>query len=219
MAKKQKKRSNAWYWFYEEFFGRTEYEMWHDGIRPEVVKDLKGEEKAEAEELLLKEAKNGAQWAATALGIMKSKKAVPILKELLEECPHILRIRMADALEQIEENGEYLPILIEELSIAPTPYDRLEAAMNLRKYPTVDVIKALYKGLEDEDYLVRYHSAESLLSIHGLEPDISENEEIFPYICANKEENAHLSREEQSAQAIKLLKQELKQKKFKPYLS
>lgn len=217
MAKKQKERSTAWFWFYQEFFGRTEYEMWHDGIRPEVVKDLEGEEKEEAEELLLEEAKKGAQWAATALGIMKSKKAVPLLKELLENSPHILQIRIADALEQIEQKGSYLPILIKELSNSPSPYDRLEAAMDLRKYPRAEVIDALYQGMEDEDYLVRYHSAESLLAIHGLNPDISTHDMIFSYLCAKADKNERLSESEQFKESIRLLKNLVKGKKYTPY--
>ncbi len=182
-----KDRSRAWNRFYYEFFERSAYEQWHDGINPNVVLELKGEERAEAEDLLIKDVKKGGMWPTKALGLLKSKKALQVLKDELKKYAfHVLRIRLAEAIEEIEESGDYVSVIIDELLNDPSEYTRLEAAMVLRKFPRQDVIDALYKGVMDKDYLVRNHASESLLKIHSLNPSISEYKEIFQCICFDK---------------------------------
>ena len=188
MPKSKKKRSSEWGNFYYEFFGRSAYEQWHDGIDPNVVLALKGEEREEAEKMLIQSAKEGGMWPTKGLAVMKSKKALPVLKNRLAKLNYgVERIRVAEAIVIIEENAENVAIILDELDNNPSPYDRLEAAMVLRKFPRQDVVDALYKAVMDPDYLVRNHASESLLAIHGLPADIASYDEIFIYICYDED--------------------------------
>jgi HEAT repeat protein len=159
-------------------------------------------------------------WPTKGLAAMKSKKAIPVLKEMFNKSPLILQIRIADALETIEGKGEQIPFLIECLHGKGSVYDRLEVAITLRKYPTEQTIDALYKGILDEDYLIRYHCAESLLFIHDIKTGISSLPEIFHFICSewnsdSKEEDIkEKDPKKMHKMALKKLKKLLKNKKI-----
>ncbi len=61
--------------------------------------------------------------------------------------------------------------------------DRLDAAIGLGHLtPTVELIAALMQGMQDPEYLVRYHCANSLLRYGGATGDISQETEWFPLI-------------------------------------
>lgn len=184
----------------EEFFNKSIYYQIHNGVGylPEVILDLDDKEKAEAEDLLIESVKKGDMWPTKGLACLKSKKALPILKEKIKNSPPVLRIRIAAAIEDIEGSGEYIPVLISEFLSARTS-DRVEAAMVLGNYPTQEVIDALFKGIMDPNYLIRNHSADSLLKIHGFKPYISEYKKIFECIMSS-------STKELNAKAVELLK-------------
>ena len=216
-AKKEKKRSHEWGRFMYQFFDRTPYMMWHDGVDANVVLELKDEELKEAEDLLIESAREDGMWPTRGLAVLKSKKSISMLKEKLSMNPSsIIKIRVAYALEKIEGTGEHVNLLIEELLSAPFWGDRIEAAMLLKEFPSETVRDALYKGMMDPDYLVRNHSGDSLLGIHGLEPEICEHQEIFKNLCADKKELKNAP--ELHAKAVELLKEKLKDKKLKKYL-
>lgn len=56
--------------------------------------------------------------------------------------------------------------------------------MHLREFNTPEVLEALFQAVKDPDYLVRYHACDSLLYIHGFEPDIANYDEIFVNIIS-----------------------------------
>jgi len=212
------KKSPNWEIFMNEFFERNSYMQWHDGIDPSVLLQLSKEELAEAEDLLIESVKNGGMWPTVGLATIKSKKAIPVFKEKLKTSKGVLKIRIADALENIEGAGDYIPILIEELRENPSPYDRLKAAMNLGDYSTNIVIEALYDALLDSDYLVRYHSANSLLKIHNMRPDnISKYEKIFQNLIESEEKFQGRDPDEKYTLAANQMKDLLKNKTKKSY--
>lgn len=86
-----KDRSYAWKNFYNEFFERTPYEQWHDGINANVVLDLQGPERDEAEDLLIKSVEQGEMWPTKGLAKLKSRKALPVLKENYRTPPVYLK--------------------------------------------------------------------------------------------------------------------------------
>jgi hypothetical protein len=61
---------------------------------------------------------------------------------------------------------------------------RFHAAIGLADFtPTAELIEALGRGVRDEEYLVRYHSANTLLRYAGRkEPDISVDKVLFDKI-------------------------------------
>ncbi len=175
--------SRQWEYFMENFFGDP-YMMWHDGIDPQSVCLLEGAERDQAESMLIESMESGSHYAVMGLRELKSQRAIPIMKQLLEKAGSDLKIQIAVALNVIEDTDEYTPHLIQVLQHNRSPYVRLNAAFVLRMFPTHDTIQALFESVStDPDYLVRNHASESLLHIHGLKPHISEHREIFRLIC------------------------------------
>jgi hypothetical protein len=167
----------------ENFFGDP-YMIWHDGIDSQSVCLLEGAERDQAESMLIESMESGSYHAAMGLRELRSEKAIPVMKRLLEKVGSDLRIQIAVALNVIEDTDEYTPHLIEVLQHNGSPYVRLNAAIELRRFPTDDAIKALFESVStDPDYLVRNHASESLLHIHGFKPILSEHKEIFRLIC------------------------------------
>ena len=184
----------------ENFFGDP-YMMWHDGIDAHSVCLLEGAERDQAESMLIESMKSGSHYAAMGLRELKSEKAIPVMKQLLEKVDSDLKIQIAVALNVIEDTDEYTPHLIQVLRYNPSPYVRLNAAMVLRRFPTDDTIQALFDSMSnDPDYLVRNHASESLLHIHGFKPAISEHREIFGLICVEFDPKDEVSYHEASKQ-------------------
>ena len=176
--------SRQWDYFMANFFGDP-YMMWHDGIDPAAACILEGAERDQAEAMLINSMEEGSHYAAMGLRELRSEKAVPLMKKMLEKVSADLLIEIAIALNVIENTTEHNHYIITVLLEYPSPYVRLNAAQKLRNFPTPEVIAALYDAVSDQDYLVRNHASESLLAIHGLEPMISSQKEIFSLICTD----------------------------------
>jgi HEAT repeat protein len=175
--------SRQWDYFIENFFGDP-YMMWHDGIDPHSVCLLEGAERDQAESMLIESMESGSHYAAKGLRELKSERAIPIMKRLLEKAGSDLKIQIAVALNIIEGTVKYTPHLIQVLRYNRSPYIRLSAAIELRRFPGEETIRALFDSVStDPDYLVRNHASESLLSIHAFEPTISQYRDIFQLIC------------------------------------
>ncbi len=194
--------------FYEEFFKRVPYMQWHDGINASVVNALQGEERDEAEQLLIESLMKGDMWPARGLEIMKSTRSLPCLKERLKVATGSEVVYIAEVIEGIEGRGEYIDVIIDRLLYAGFWSVRIDAAIALRKFKVQRVIDALYQGMLDDDSLVRHHSADSLLAIHGLKPEIADHGETFRLMCVKKEINGKSPREHYE-DAVRLLRFEL----------
>lgn len=188
-------RSPAFRAFVAEFFDRSSYEQWHDGVNLSVLHPLSGEERAEAETMLIDSLETGGMWASLGLGALKSVKALPRLKAVAARSCGSDAVHAAVAIESIEGKGEAIPFIIDRLQNAGAWGTRIDAAMALRKYPQADVIDALHEALLDADGLVRHHAAESLLAIHGMAPDIAAHREIFRALVVDKERDGKPPRE------------------------
>src|SRR5262245_24597708 len=65
-------------------------------------------------------------------------------------------------------------------------YPRLDAAIALSGFtPTPDLVHALGQGVCDPEYLVRYHSANTLLLYAGQDAQIAEHKELFGLITSD----------------------------------
>ena len=186
------------------FFGDP-YMMWHDGIDSTAVCLLEGAERDQAEAMLIKSMEEGSHYAAMGLRELRSEKAVPLMKQMLETVSADLLIEIVIALNVIEKTTDYNAYLIQILLEYPSPYIRLNAARKLRDFPTPEVIAALYDAVCDIDYLVRNHASESLLFIHGLQPMISGHSEIFSLICSEPDSGDQISIQEKVAKYKKAI--------------
>ncbi|MFW9964652.1 MAG: HEAT repeat domain-containing protein [Candidatus Sifarchaeia archaeon] len=163
----------------ENYFGDP-YMMWHDGIDEKSVTFLKGEEREKAEEMLIDLLEEGSHYGAIGLRELRSNKAVPILEALLHNCTGTLAIEIAVALSLIKNSLDYVPKIINALKESGFWSVRIDAAKALRRFPSEKVITALFETVaKDPDYLVRNHASETILFLHGLQPNISMHKEIF----------------------------------------
>jgi HEAT repeat protein len=175
------RQSRQWDDFMDNFFNET-HMKWHDGIDPTSVCRLEGAERDRAETMLIESMQQGSQWAPMGLRELRSLKAVPMMKEMLFRTNGDLLREIAIALNVIENTKVYNQYIIQVLRECPSAYCRLKAARRLRDFPTPEAIEALFDAVNDVDYLVRSQATESLLVIHGLEPQISEQKDIYPLI-------------------------------------
>lgn len=201
--------SRQWDYFMENFFGDP-YMMWHDGIDAHSVCALEGAERDQAESMLIESMVSGSHHAVMGLRELKSQRAIPIMKKLLEKGDFDLKIQIAVALNVIEGTQEYTLFLIDILRHNPSSYIRLNAANELRRFPSEDSIHALFDAVStDPDYLVRNHASESLLHIHGFEPTISQHREIFQLICTEfdpSDKGSYLEAVKKYTRAAEMLK-------------
>jgi len=144
---------------------------------------LTSEEKEEAEHLLIEALQKSNDYRPiVGLGELRSKKALPILKEKLNHLRGKALVDAASALRKIENDDSYSENIILVLKNDASFYNRLVAAIELRHFKTPEVVKALFEAVKDPEYLFRNHACESLLSLHGFKPEIAEHEEIFQNI-------------------------------------
>jgi len=163
----------------ENYFGDP-YMMWHDGIDEKSVTFLKGKEREKAEDMLIDLLEEGSRYGAIGLRELRSDKAVPILEVLLNDSPGTLAIEIAVALSLIKNSLEYVPKIITALKESRFWFVRIDAARALRRFPSEKVLTSLFETVaKDPDYLVRNHASESILFLHGLQPNISMHKEIF----------------------------------------
>lgn len=172
-------QSREWEYFMENYYGDP-YMMWHDGIDEKSVTHLKGEEREKAEDMLIESLTEGNHYAAKGLRELRSAKAIPTLVMNLFSGSGTLTVEIAVALCMIKDTFEYVPHIINVLKNHVFWTSRIDAARALRRFPTEEVVETLYETVaKDPDYLVRNHASETILFLHGLEPDISEHMEIF----------------------------------------
>jgi hypothetical protein len=177
--------SAEWNRFMENYYGDP-YMMWHDGIDEKSVIPLKGEEREKAEDMLIKSLEEGSHYGAIGLREMRSTKAVPILEKQLEVSIGILAVEIAVALSMIKDTLEYVTHILAALKLSPFWTHRMHAARALRRFPTEEVVEALFESLaKDHEYLVRNHASETILFLHGLEPSISSHKEIFKHMIVD----------------------------------
>ena len=156
--------------FYESYFGDP-YMAWHDGLDTQALASLEGEEREEAEQMLIAGLDSGDARPASGLGVLRSKKAVGKLKESLSDSYGDKRIRIARALWEIEEWPPSVKIMVDELKNGSFWGTRLDAARYLGEMKAPSAVPALWEALNDPEGLVRHHAAAALLIIYGIQDE------------------------------------------------
>ncbi|MBD3190466.1 MAG: hypothetical protein GF308_07470 [Candidatus Heimdallarchaeota archaeon] len=161
--------------------------VWHDGLNVRSVHQLSDEEKERAFKLLIAGLRTNAWRCAAGLRELHDKRAIPYLHEALAFTTGKGLVEVAAALNVLEGTTDYCSYIIRVLETNSHWGYRMDAAITLRKFHTPEVIEALFRAIEDPDYLVRHHASESLLALHGFPPDIARYDEIFDDIIDKRE--------------------------------
>ncbi|HEX8221385.1 MAG TPA: HEAT repeat domain-containing protein [Chloroflexia bacterium] len=159
--------SSNWDDFYESFFGDP-YTAWHDGLDIQALLALEGEEREEAERLLLQALGSGDSRPARGLEELRSHKAVAPLKEQLETATGTTLVNTARALWELEQYPPAAEALINVLRGHSFWGTRVDAAKALAAVKTPSSIAALWQAVNDPEDLVRHHAVASLLELHGI---------------------------------------------------
>jgi len=173
---------DEWDGLRERLFG-TPYEVWHDGIHEGQLDDADPAELRAA----LPEGLAAGDWvAAVAARRLGDRDLLPLVAARLGIGGGRFAVEAARAI--VALGGDHQAAIawaIESLERGGWP-DRLDVAVGLRHLPGNGVIAALLTAAEsDPDYLVRYHAAESLLHLGGIEPrDITLHPEVFSDLAA-----------------------------------
>jgi hypothetical protein len=187
-------------------FRRFEFSFFHDPTSAQDRLDtaslaaLTGEERVRAEDMLIAFLPDSR--AVIGLGVLRSRKAEPALRQLFDDELKEQAGAARDARKQDEWNPLGLLFLvralwlidpdphwpvpaIEVLASAPEWVHRQEAAEALSVMRTPEAVAALTKALDDADSLVRFSATRGLLSLYGLSYDIADIQSMVYRVMAD----------------------------------
>ena len=165
--------------FWKDFIDpKGDYFAWHDGVDETVFARLTPEERLRAEAAMLRRLPN---WRAIiGLGAIGSQAAVEPLQKLRAKTKGEELVRIEQALARLgiqsASGGDRIrqvllqqpPPLADALRQSQSRSARMDAALALRNFPSQPNADALAEAMAtDPEYLVRFHSASSLLAMHG----------------------------------------------------
>jgi hypothetical protein len=195
--KSESARSKEFTRFQKSFFEEYDpYIAWHDGISTiidiEALKSLSGEEKEEAEKLLIESLMKSfdERWVHGLVEIA-SLKGLDLIGDLYEQdFDPAHRIVLAEAIMMQSENDGPLQYFLELLQAdagESTKIDVLTAIKKLIgtgrwKAPPPALVDNLFRAMHDESYLVRAHAYEAILNLYNVERPPVQDDEIFGLI-------------------------------------
>ena len=181
--------TQSWTEFRLEAFGEP-YMVWHDGpdfyaFQQRALADPTTVEAVLAEGLAENDPLAAQSIAEADFDDGVEQRMLPLLTEALDRTNTTFRVRVAEALIRLTGSEQWSPAIVDVLLHAAFWSDRLDAAMALgHRVPTVDMIAALMRGAQDPEYLVRYHSCNSLLRFAGRTEDIAALPDEFALLTA-----------------------------------
>jgi len=174
----------SWEDFRLNAFGEP-YMVWHDGPDFSAIRDQWCAEPGLVERMLLEGLATSDDLAAQAIGELHdiAGDAAPrfeaALRERLPLSSGSRRVRIAESLRAFTGSDEWDTHVGESLDEPNFWSERINAAMALRRAkPTLELIDVLVRGAQDEEYLVRYHSANSLAA-WGKGTAIEDRDDLF----------------------------------------
>jgi hypothetical protein len=168
--------------FVATFFG-TGPDAAREGPDEAALARLRGDEREQAKEMLFERLGPSDPRPAVGLGVLQAKEAAEPIRALMEQyeesAENIDASFLTDtslALFRIEKAPEALGNVVRVLVRSPYPTNRTHAALTLRQFRDPRAAQALDGSMQnDPDRIVRHNAAKSLLALHGLLPDQTEN--------------------------------------------
>jgi hypothetical protein len=183
----------SWEAFRLVAFGEP-YMVWHDGPDFAALRDQWRTEPELVERMLLEGLATSDDLAPQAIGELHdiagdaAARFEAALRERLPGSSGSQRVRIAESLRAYTATDEWDQHVADSLAEPSFWSERIQAAMALRRAkPTPELIAVLEQGVQDEEYLVRYHSANSLLSFSGADDEIEDHDELFGDLVSDAE--------------------------------
>jgi hypothetical protein len=176
-----------WAQFRDDVFGDP-YTVWHDG--PDFTRMLAlGRTKPDTVAGMLRtgveagDALAALSIAALANAGLAPAGALDVLEAAAPDASGTFAVRVAQARYALTGDGSSAAAVVDVLTSAPHWTERIDAAIAIGEFaPSAELVDALVRGVQDTEYLVRYHSANSLLRLAGRPPEIAEHRELFAKI-------------------------------------
>ncbi|CAN5381708.1 hypothetical protein BH10ACT7_BH10ACT7_03310 [soil metagenome] len=179
----------SWTEFRLRAFGEP-YLVWHDGPDFTAFQDAWTVDPISADRMLREGLATGDPLAAEAVGFLRlspsqSEAYARILRDALQGAHGAFVIRCADTLRKLTGDSSWAHEVVKVLLGVDHWGVRIDAAILLSRFsPNVELIAAAMRGVQDAEYLVRYHSANTLLGWADRPHEISEDAELFPLLVA-----------------------------------
>jgi hypothetical protein len=174
----------TWADFRREVFGEP-YMVWHDGPMFDEIARVYRDDPELVLRMLRAGLSEGDDVAAQAArNLEPTEEQLPAIVALLEAALPTAgggaRSEIATSLHALGGPGELAQHVVDVL-LGPDHWSvRIDAAMQLAHFaPTPDLVAAAAAGVSDPEYLVRYHSANTLLRWAGRDGVISDDPELF----------------------------------------
>ena len=180
----------SWTEYRLEAFGEP-YMVWHDGPDYSELERRWHADPAFVESRLMEGLEERDPLAAQAVARLplppdQRLRFVETLTSGLGQTPVGFHLRAAEALFLITGSQQWGDEIVLVLLGAGFWGDRLDAAIALAALaPTDALVTALAQGVQDPDYLVRYHAANTLLHFGGRAPSIADNVSLFSRVRAD----------------------------------
>jgi HEAT repeat protein len=185
--------------------------VWHDGPEFTRLVNLAHSAPAEVLEMLtagLAEADPLAAQSLTALAEegLAPPEAESLLRAAVPSATETFLVRVAQALHVLTADESWAVQVASVLTSDAFWGVRIDAARALADFaPTRALVAALGDGVRDEEYLVRYHSANTLSRFAGRTKDIADQGELFGLITGPHEgESTDAARAQWTAAADRL---------------
>ena len=171
------------------------YMVWHDGpdfsgLRdewkrdPEALLDLLFEGMAE-DDALAAESLSELEPAPTG---EVAARVIAKLTEHLQTSGPSATTQIARTLFRLTGSTEWVEPIVQVLDSSVHWSNRIDAAIALRDFPPGDVGRAaLLRNVQADDYLVRYHSATTLLRWAGVTAQLEDDDALFSLIVKDED--------------------------------
>ncbi len=174
----------GWAAYREQSFGDP-YLVWHDGPDFAEFRERFAAEPELATRMLREGIAEGDALAAQTpreLTLTDPQRAgfVEMLREALPAAPAGVRLEAGASLFALTGDPAWSAPVVDVLGSTVHWGVRIDAAIRLKAFPpTPELVAALARGARDLEYLVRYHSANTLLRWAGRTEEISDDQDLF----------------------------------------
>jgi hypothetical protein len=160
----------SWTDFRLQTFGEP-YMVWHDGPDFTELQRRWATERSFVARMLRDGLQRHDPLAAQAIERLVRQGDGPdeietALQSALSDAKGVFLVRAAEALFALTGDESYAEMVCRVVTRSRWPFDRMDAAIALRGFgPRAVVVQALHNGVRDRNYLVRRHSAQTLLDL------------------------------------------------------
>jgi hypothetical protein len=184
-----------WVRWRNDVFGDP-YTVWHEGPEYSRLIELAGTAPADVAHMLAAGLDAQDPLAAQSIAALAGKGLAPgdaeaLLRAALAVATEEFLVRVAQALHVVTGDEAWAGPVASVLTSDASWGVRLDAARVLEEFtPTTELVGTLAEGVRDEEYLVRYHSANTLLRYAGRGKGVADHHTLFDKVASPPEGDA-----------------------------